>query len=258
MTSWQTYNFNTMPKHPTTHPAQRLGRRLLACLFLPAAMSLHTPTATWADEPPPSVMPSHGITPLSKDTLPYWQKDNSRRQYPAEVAFTALHLFDLGSDARGHKGWGGTFNFTLLPHRLNEHPDWQLKVGVELLGFHSTSLRTKNGRRQKESIDTGAASLFLGGSYFPCQYVEIGLAAGFGFAGTYGETRVPGDTDRNGNANWILQLQPCLNLHITETASLTLAYRLGFITPIVRADLVGYKSVDILSQSIEAGIKFRF
>ncbi|MDR2512904.1 MAG: hypothetical protein LBD01_03800 [Puniceicoccales bacterium] len=245
-----------MPAHPSTPLAPHARKRPGGLLFLLA--TLHIAATAQAGDTAPSTLPSHGIAPLHKDTPLLWQEDLSKRQYPAETSISALYLYNLGSDARGHKGWGGTFNLTLLPHRLDEHPDWQLKVGVELLGFHSTSLHTRKGKRQKESIDAGAISLLVGGSYFPCQYVEIGFLAGFGFSGTYGETRTPGDIDRNGNANWILQLQPVFSLHITDYASLSLAYRLGYITPIVHTDLIGYHSVNILSQSIEASIKFRF
>jgi hypothetical protein len=182
------------------------------------------------------------------------------------MSLSGLWFFNLGANANGHRGWGGAIDFLVYSPREAEHPDWLIKMGGELLVFHTTESHYVSAQgRHKESLDAGELTFQLSCSWNRWHYLELGATAGLGLAGTYLETRDDytngGHKSRyNGNVNWAMQINPAVTFHFPGHASLSLGYRLGFITPILRTEYkwVDYRTVDIFHQSVEAAFTFRF
>ncbi|MDR1497591.1 MAG: hypothetical protein LBS59_04165 [Puniceicoccales bacterium] len=218
---------------------------------------LAAPLACGAAAEEPAKLPVHGIAPLPEGAAGRWLSQPKTKHL--HLDFSAAWVYHLGEDVRGHEGWGGVLTFLLMPERSPEYPNWQLKFGGDLFVFHATRSYV-NSRRfsAKDSIDAGALTVVGGASYTFQDRVELGVLLGLGLAGTYGETRAGGDTDRNGNVNLSMHVKPSLTFHITDNLSLSGVYRFGFITPVVRADLVDYRSVDIVHQSVEVALTLRF
>jgi hypothetical protein len=213
----------------------------------------------------------HGIPPLAPgDYLRERASIAPAHPRAGEFNLGPVWMFDLGANAKGHSGWGGVLNCLIYSPRENAHPDWQLKMGGELLVFHTNEAHDETGLRHKESLDAGTLTFLFGGVWNPTERLEIGLLAGFGLAGTYIETRqdyTDGShhTDYNGNVNWAMHVHPSLTVHFTENASFTAGYRFGFITPILRTEnkwvrdwLDNYRTVDVLHHSLEAAFTLRF
>jgi hypothetical protein len=235
----------------------RLARGVFAGLAVSlasgAAVSAAPDAAGQGGEP----LPEHGIRPLPAGMGGKWLNQPKPKHLHLDLGAAWFH--SLGADAKGHEGWGGAATFLLMPERSFDYPKWQLKVGGELLVFHSTrSYVNSRGRPAKDSIDAGVLNFIGGVSYTFNEHVEFGVLLGAGLAGTYGETREGGHTDQNGNVNLSAQVKPSLTFHITENLSFSGSYRFGFITPVVRADLIDYRSVDIVHQSVEAALTLRF
>lgn len=211
-------------------------------------------TALHATTPPP---PSHGIPPL-RDLPNFTTTGASAPDYRAECYAGALYVFDLGSEVRNQTGWGLAIGLILPIPRDEDYPSWRLKFGGEFIYFSTTGERHTGTGTLHESLDSGMLYLNFGAAYSLGSHFEIGAFVGTGMGGTYGETRNGGHCTRRGNWDWSLQFKPYLLVNLTEHLSASLTYRASYIGPIYRTDLIGYKSVDILHQSIEAGLSLRF
>ncbi|MDR2981352.1 MAG: porin family protein [Puniceicoccales bacterium] len=176
----------------------------------------------------------------------------------SEISLGGAYVFDLGSDAQEQEGWGMAVSWLFLPERDLEYKNWQLKFGPEFYYFSTSGDQYNGGVKYRETVDAGQVYINLGLSYTFQDFLEIGAIVGTGLGGSYGETTSPGDKERNGNFNWSLQFKPQISLHITENVSLYAAYRVAYIGPFYRTDLIGYRSVDIIHQSGEVGLTWRF
>lgn len=175
------------------------------------------------------------------------------------VGVSGSYIFDLGSDAKNQKGWGGSFSLMALPTRDPEYPDWQLMFGGEFYGFSTTGDEWRNGIKYQESIDSGLIYLNLGIMYSPTSWMDVGLIVGPGTGGSYGETKDSGGgKKREGNWNYALQIKPTVAFHLSENASLYANYRFSYIGPMYQTDLIGYDTVTMLHQSVEIGFAWRF
>ncbi|MDR2863339.1 MAG: hypothetical protein LBV54_05640 [Puniceicoccales bacterium] len=172
----------------------------------------------------------------------------------ANLSVAGDYVFGLGSDVRGQKGWGGSLSLLILPGRTENHRNWQFQFGAELYGFSTTGTRGY----YRESVDAGVLYANVGGSYCIGEHLEIGLLIGGGVGGSYGETKDRGHTERKGNWDYACQVKPSITVHLTDSVSLFAAYRFSYISPMYRTDLIGYKSVDMLHQSVEFGVTWRF
>ncbi|MDR2429568.1 MAG: porin family protein [Puniceicoccales bacterium] len=211
-------------------------------------------TALHGTTPPPV---SHGIPPLRD--LPGFTTDSAPApNYRAEFHAGALYVFDLGSEVRNQTGWGLSVGIMLPLPRDEEYPRWRLKFGGEFLYFTTTGDRHTPGATQHESLDSGMLYLNAGATYSLGSHIELGALVGTGMGGTYGETRANGRVTRRGNWDWSLQIKPYVLVNLTEHLCASLTYRASYIGPVYRTDLIGYKSIDILHQSVEAGLSWRF
>jgi hypothetical protein len=219
---------------------------------------------------PASIAPvfaqEHGIPPLSSGEDSGVISSSRLPQYKGEMKLSGLWFFDLGADVNGHRGWGGALDFLVYSPREKEHPDWLIKMGGELLVFHTTESHHAPGlSRHKESLDAGELTFQFACSWNRWRSLEIGVTGGLGIAGTYLETRDDYTNGShksryNGNVNWAMQINPAVTFHFPRHASLSLGYRAGFITPILRTEYkwVDYRTVDIFHQSVEASFIWRF
>ncbi|MDR0535203.1 MAG: hypothetical protein LBG65_02440 [Puniceicoccales bacterium] len=201
------------------------------------------------------------------------RKESLANSKQNELSFGAAWFYGFSGDVTGHNGWGGTVSFLFSPPAEAKYPDWRVRMGLELLVFHSNGSENKANLHIKESLDAGALNL-MAGIYYTIPWkpldhrVEVGAQVGFGLGGTFLETREDyalggHKVRRNGNIDWAMQVHPRVTFHITDHSNLTLGYRFGFITPVLRTEgfmrhLTNYRTVDIVHQSLEAAFTVRF
>jgi len=208
---------------------------------------------------------SHGIAPLTGGEVArynYVPPPAPVAHSKAEVTFTGAWLFDMGGDVRKHRGWGGALGVFITPDVSPEHPDWRLKFGAEAFIFHAdrTWRDAGAGGRRHSSVAAGALTFDLGASWRPVNWFEAGATAGLGLAGSYVDDSGERD-DPNGNINWAFVFRPEVAFHISKHTTLVGGYRLGFVTPVVRTEnwrKLDYRTVDILHQSVDISLRFRF
>ncbi|MDR2845196.1 MAG: hypothetical protein LBV28_03780 [Puniceicoccales bacterium] len=229
------------------------SRAAAALAFAVAAAAVSVPSVARADGDLPRASYYKDIP--FRDPLPQ-SVPSTRGQ--GELTVASAYVFDLGSDAKNQTGWAGSLGFAVLPTRDPEYRDWQIKMGGEFLFFSTTGHRWHGTRRFSESVDAGILYFNAGASYNVSDFLEIGASVGMGIGGSYGESRGIGERHRNGNMDWSLQFRPHVTLHLTETVHVYAGYRASYISPVYRADFLGYRSVDILHQSLEAGLVFKF
>jgi len=168
------------------------------------------------------------------------------------------YFFDFGSDFHDADGWGASLAATV--HFNTITPKWDFLAELETLAFsaESSEFYLKN-RPVKETLHSanllfnfGIARTFF--DDFSCEALF-----GIGMGATYGE--IKGErykTSSSGNFTTTFSAKLRGEYRFSENWSLFAAYRFAYISPSIASKIADLHNLDLLSQSVELGIRLRF
>jgi len=131
---------------------------------------------------------------------------------------------------------------------------------LEFLAFTAESGHyIAKSRRVKETLQSGNILLNLGLSREFSEKFVFDALLGIGFGATYGEIKGPNfKTSSHGNWTTTLSLKLRGEYRLDKNWSLFTAYRFAYISPSIASKIADWHNLDLLSQSVELGMRYRF
>ncbi len=166
-------------------------------------------------------------------------------------------VFELGPDAPDQTGWGMTCGAYVLPDN-RDNPSWHTKWGASFTYFSTSGSETIRGRRVDSTIDAGYVVLEYGATANLGRSWEMGAMFGMGTGAFFGESDDGTSVDAQGNWDWVLQIKPMLVWKPTRHLNVYAAYKFALMSPFYNTDLIGYRTVTFLHNSLEVGLVWRF
>lgn len=166
-------------------------------------------------------------------------------------------VFELGPDAPGQTGWGMTCGAYVVPDS-RDGSMWQTKWGGSFTYFSTSGTESIGGRSVTESIDAGYLTLEYGATTALGRQWEAGAMVGLGTGAFFGESDDGSSVDSNGNWDWVVQIKPMIVWKPTRHLQVYAAYKFAFMSPFYNTNLIGYRSVSLLNNSLELGLTWRF
>lgn len=172
--------------------------------------------------------------------------------------FAAEYFFDFGSDFHGGDGAGGSLAADI--HINSDSPNWDFLCELELLAFSAESGRyTHRGYRVKDSIDSANLIFNFGLSRRIADDFSVDGMLGIGLGLTYDEVKGGGyDSSESGNWTMVFGAKLRGDYRLSEHWSVFAAYRLAYISPSFVSKIAGWHNLDLISQSVELGLRLRF
>lgn len=198
-----------------------------------------------------------GRTDEKKDGASFGLPAKSRRDAVA-MSVAPEYFFDFGSDLPDADGWGGSIAFTL--HFNSDTPKWDFIGGLEFLAFTAESGHyTERGREVKETLQSANILIQGGLSRALSENFSVEAMLGLGLGVTYGE--VKGDnfkTSSSGNWTTTVSAKVLGEYRLDENWSLFAAYRFAYLSPSIASKVADWHNLDLFSQSVELGVRYRF
>lgn len=166
-------------------------------------------------------------------------------------------LFELGPDAPNQTGWGVSLGAYVVPDNRGDR-GWHTKWGGSFSYFGTTGSEVIGTTTVSSSIDAGYVVLEYGVFAELGKNWEAGVMAGVGTGAFFGESNDGSSIDSNGNWDWILQVKPTLAWKPTKSLQLFVAYKFAYMSPFYNTNLIGYRTVSFLQNTLEAGVTWRF
>ena len=168
------------------------------------------------------------------------------------------YFWDFGSDLPDADGWGTSVAASVLFDSAT--PDWDFLAELEFLAFTAESGHyIAKSRRVKETLQSGNILLNLGLSREFSEKFVFDAMLGIGFGATYGEIKGPNfKTSSHGNWTTTLSLKLRGEYRLDKNWSIFTAYRFAYISPSIASKIADWHNLDLLSQSVELGMRYRF
>lgn len=173
------------------------------------------------------------------------------------------YFFDFGSDLPDADGWGASLSGTI--HFSSITPKWEILAELELLAFTAESGEFEHTFRNRsvtvtETINSANILFSLGVSRSFFEDFSLEALVGVGLGATYGE--IKGEhfkTSSSGNFTTTFSAKLRGDYHISEHWSIFAAYRFAYISPSIASRFFEeLRDLDLLSQSVELGVRLRF
>lgn len=168
------------------------------------------------------------------------------------------YFLDFGSDLPDADGWGASIAASVVFDSVT--PNWDFLAELEFLAFTAESGHyfTKN-RRVTETLQSGNVLLNLGVSREFSEKFSFDTLLGIGFGATYGEIKGP-DFKTSSHGNWTTTLSLKLRgeYRLDRHWGIFAAYRFAYISPSIASKIADWHNLDLFSQSVELGVRYRF
>lgn len=197
--------------------------------------------------------------PRFRDLDPAMNEKSSSTPTNIQFEMGGNYVFELGPDASGQSGWGLGIGAYVIPDKKDDNDSiLRSKWGASFNYFSTKGHEYIAGNRIDSTIDASYLLLEYGLVAEVARDWELGLTAGIGMGGLYGESDDGTSTDSHFNWDWALQIKPSLIWKPWEKTHIFLAYKFSVIAPFYSTNLIGYRSVTLLHNAVELGVTFRF
>lgn len=172
--------------------------------------------------------------------------------------FAAEYFYDFGSDFHGGDGTGGSLAANI--HINSDSAKWDFLCELELLAFSAESGRYNHrGYRVKDSLDSANLVFNFGLSRKISDDFSVDGLLGIGLGLTYDEVKGGGyGSSESGNWTMVFGAKLRGDYRLSERWSVFAAYRFAYISPSFVSKIAGWHNLDLLSQSVELGLRLRF
>ena len=213
------------------------------------------PANIYADEPYNPVAALREGRESNDDApgLPKKQRDDA-----ITISVAPEYFWDFGSDLPDADGWGASIAASVIFDSAT--PEWDFLGELEFLGFTAESAHyfTK-GKKVKETLQSGNIILNLGLSREFHDTFTLDAMLGIGFGATYGEIKGPNfKTSSHGNWTTTLSMKIRGEYRMSEKWSLFSAYRFAYVSPSIASKIADWHNLDLFTQSVELGVRYRF
>ncbi len=166
-------------------------------------------------------------------------------------------LFELGPDAPDQTGWGLSLGTYVLPDNQGSR-GFHTKWGGSFSYFATSGSELIAGKNVSSTVDAGYLVLEYGVFADLGKNCEAGVMGGLGTGAFFGESNDGSSTDAHGNWDWVLQVKPTVAWKPAKSLQVFLAYKFAYMSPFYNTNLIGYRTVSFLHNSLEAGVTWRF
>lgn len=232
-----------------------------ACLGVPAKADSSSAPAVPAPEPynpVKALREGRGNGSDAKDDADSFGLPAKKRRDAIALSVAPEYFFDFGSDLPDADGWGASIGVTA--HFNSDTPKWDFIGGLELLAFTAESGHyTHRGRKVKETLQSANILIQGGLSRAFSEKFAVEAMLGLGIGATYGEVKGENfKTSSSGNWTTTISAKILGEYRFDENWSMFAAYRFAYISPSIASKIADWHNLDLFSQSVELGVRYRF